>query len=340
MILMGYIDFPDVASESRTCTDDLWCVSNVFPACHEITAVRVQNGIFDALCGRTDDTIDFLSGATGTGDENDPINFTFDQYTILQAFFEGNLSAGSFKFDSQAVCAINVKRRKERDYELIYTYVPVLDGSGNQIFNFAFEDNTVRANTVYSYAIFPVVNDDGHVYEQSYIQAGGADSSIMVNFDGIIISDSDFTYSTFIETGIQASRAKPASVVTAQGRKYPFVISNGDINYSTMEVRGLFIDHEGCELNFENAPQYRAEFYDFLLNGKPKLLRKDNGEAWLVKVSSEQIAEDNSDHPDKVISSFTATEIANCDSLESLQKHGLLQNIYDLESSIYENGGA
>lgn len=303
----------------------IWNVPTVVLSSINVNTIKILNSIFYTVYGKffEEDGVHTISPEE-----------EFDENTIIKALFYGNLSAGSFNFNSGEILGINVKRRYQDEYQLIYTYKTLYDEDGNDIYAFSFEDNTVRLGESYSYAMFPIfVDSDGQPYEQDYIPDGGESQSFSVDYLGAIISDGTQSYSSYMNIEVKRNKNKPVSVYTAQGKKYPYIISNGNINYSSGTLSGVFVLSENCEPDFENARTYREDFYSFLYNGSPKLLRFYDGSMWLIQISSETITEDNSEHPNLVSVSFEWTEIDDCDNLQILSDYGIVNSSYFIDLS-------
>ncbi len=332
MITLGYLDFSknSLNSDPKDC---LWNAMGSAHSYHLISEVKISNAIFDNLTGRYIDDTDYFDFSNG-----DPIDFNFSYDVIFKANFEGDFSAGSMKFVDTNSIGINIKRRIKNSnlpYELIYTH-PFEDDQADDQDDFIrifFSDQTARANTEYEYYPFPIIVDrDGTVYEQSYVDLSGEAPSIIPQLDGIAICGEDTIYHTFIEDDVVAQRNKPSSVVVpVGGRKTPYVITNGDISYYSGTAKGLFGVQNECIIT-PGDYKLRSTIMDFLHRGEAYLLKKGNGEMWLVKTTGEAITEDHSQHPDKAILSFDWTEVGDCDSLTDLAIHGIISPVYELDS--------
>lgn len=341
MFIAGFTNYFDLYSENGSIklktieemktisSPQIWNTSTIGVTDIPINSIKIQNAVYYTIYGEKVNDSDYESVTP----ENE-----FDEDTILRATFNNNLSAGSFSFSSGTVLGINVKRRSNNDYQLIYTYQTAYDEDGNETYAFSFEDNTVRLGETYTYAMFPIIQDeDGNIYEQDYTPDNDSAQSFSVDYLGLIISDGEQSYSTFINADVIQSREKPSSVQIVAGKRYPYVISSGDVNYSTGTAQGVFAPVSDCVMDTKEARQYREDFYDFLYNGKPKLLRFYDGGMWLVKVSGTSITEGHDEHPDLVLTSFEWTEIDDCDDLDILSKYGIVNTQSSLDSITQQN---
>ncbi|MDD3267229.1 MAG: hypothetical protein PHC75_08655 [Burkholderiales bacterium] len=280
----------------------------------DVDYMEVKNGIIDDL---------YLT-ANVTDAYTTEIPTIWDYDTILHAKFEGDLFAGNADFSMNTVSHLRVKRRKKGTYKWVTLFeIPI---NKKEDFNFTKTDRYARGKTEYEWAIVPVLNGT----EGNYNIA-----SLTTSFEGIFIVDANKIYHSKYNIGhINPKRQKPSTVVVPIDRRYPFVISNGEVNYYSGEIKATFIeesvDGEDTAFNFERAWEYRDGFKDWLLNGSPKIIKYDDGRMWLVMVTGD-IDEETDGHWDNVKTTFGFTEIGDCESNQDLYNNGLIDVYMDGE---------
>jgi len=171
-------------------------------------------------------------------------------------------------------------------------------------------------NTQYEYAIVPVSDND----EQSYIK-----NTVRSNFDGAIIADTNTTYHITLDATVTGvTRNREASVVTTLSRKYPYVFHGGESNYYSGTFEGTGIEQlEGDEFDIDGGNEYRDTMIDWLTNGEAKVLKMNDGRAWLMCVNG-SVSIDQSEHIDKGTISFEFVEVGDLFSDEDLYENELI----------------
>lgn len=237
----------------------------------------------------------------------------WDFDTILNAHFNGDLEAGNISIVLEQVSSMKLKRRQigTNSWVTLYEF-PIYDEDD---INFSYIDKYVKAKVEYEYAIIPIINNNEGNYNINNIKTW---------FDGIFIVDKKNNYSTRLNIDISTQKNKPTTVVNTLGRKYPFVIQNGENNYYSGSVTAEFYKNKNnCDFDIENSYIYREEFMDFLYNGKPKLLKNDDGRMWMISVIDSS-PENKDTHPDKISTSFNFTEIGDSNSQIDLYSNNFI----------------
>jgi hypothetical protein len=244
------------------------------------------------------------------------INDAWDYDSVLRAKFEGDLHAGNAKFIVDNTDALRVKRRIKGRFDWITLFeVPV-----NSVEDFSFEkfDYAARSNTEYEYALAAALGG---------VESAYASDAIKTDFDGLFVMGNGEFYVARIEVKFNNQQQnKPAAAVATIGRKYPFVISNGEPNYRSGSVSAIFaeLDDSGCKYDFEDSWKYRERLDNFLYNGDPKLLKYNDGRMRLISVSGDSVKESDWNGVDEVaVTSFDWTEIGDCDDGRDLYINGL-----------------
>lgn len=232
-----------------------------------ITTTRLSNAIFDHF--------------NITRNTNTPYSTTipsgWDYDTVLDADFEGNLSAGNIDLLVEQVNAVKVKRRIKGTFDwLTLATIPV-----NTVDDlvFVFNDFLNAYGVEYEYALVPILND----IEGDYII-----DSILSKFNGIFIGDANQTFK-FLYNPNYGTNARNQQVGTFQplGRKYPIVVGNGVLSYESGSVTATILNDDYEDTGIVDPVaivKKKTVIKDFLTNKKAKLLRDWNGNVWLCMI--------------------------------------------------------
>jgi len=271
-----------------------------------ITELKIESGVFDTVFVTNNVTADYSS----------TIDTTWDYDTILCSLFNNTLLAGNVDFDATQVLSMRVKRRVKGSYQWLTLYENPVNSSDDlsvEVF-----DRYNASNTEYEYAIVVVATNNT---EGSY-NIATADSK----FSGIYIVEKDSAFKTKINARISGiQRNQQVTTINTLGSKYPFHIKNSVNNYESGNVSGFFVDVD-TNTNILKIPEgfaYRKLLNDFLTDGKPKILKSDDGRVWLISVVGTPSESENS-HKDFIISSFDWEECGNSESSTDLYNAGLI----------------
>lgn len=231
-----------------------------------INSSRVGNGIIDHF---------LISRNTGDTDTVEPTEWNVDY--ILNAAFNGNLSAGSLEQSAGNITGYKVKRRKFGEFEWI-TIFEKETNDPNEL-SFTIRDNINQNNVEYEYAFVPMY--DGK--EGQYII-----QSVLSKFDGVFFVDNQnsFKIDTAVSYG-SLQNQKKIGVYEPFGKKYPVVVSNGNTNYERGSVSATILPDSydpKAPLQRNAIREQRKLFTEFLTNNKPKILKDWNGNFWLCMV--------------------------------------------------------
>lgn len=268
-----------------------------------INNFRIKNGVFN----------EFFISKKATINYNEETKW-WDYDTLLYALFQDNLFAGNVQFTSETVSDMRIKRRKKGDYtwDLLFE-IPI---NTNEDFQFERFDRFARANTEYEYSLVPVINN---------IEGNLNTNEIKSEFDGIYLVEKDVVYHAFLNTKIpNTQRHQSGATIETLGRKYPYSIKNGDMNYTSGSLNVTFIDQGlNCEFDIENGWKYREQVDDFLTNGRPKIMKNDEGKMWLVSIV-DNIPQDFSQHWQMPIHTISWSEIGDVNNTSDLYDAGIL----------------
>jgi len=269
----------------------------------EINNIQIYNGIYNEVYATKNTTNEYTENTK-----------EWDFNTILYALFKNSLYAGNVSFSADIVSSIRVKRRKKGDYvwDLLFE-IPI---NTNEDFVFERFDRFARANTEYEYSLVPVI---------SGVEGNLNTNEIKSEFDGVYLVEKDVVYHAFLNTKIpNTQRHQSGITVETLGRKYPYSIKNGDMNYTSGSLNVTFIDQGlNCEFDIENGWKFREQVDDFLSNGRPKILKTDEGKMWLVSIV-DNIPQDFSQHWQMPIHTISWSEIGDVNNTSDLYDAGIL----------------
>lgn len=207
----------------------------------------------------------------------------WDEDTIMYAKLDGDLKAGSIDSLWQNVDGFKLKRRNVGEYDWL-TLKYFARNESLSPSSFSYIDNTVPNNTEVEYAIVPI--KDG--VEQEYVIR-----TVTSKFNKIYICDATeiYSFSAGFSYGDE-NRVQKVGVFEPYGRKYPVVVSNGNISYSTGSISTTVLPDnymETRELDRSAIIMKRKQLNDFLTNKKAKILKDWNGNAWLIFITGNPI---------------------------------------------------
>lgn len=198
---------------------------------------------------------------------------TWGWKTLVNAQFNGNLTAGSAPLSEDFVSEVRIKRRVKGEFKwsTIYAY-PI---KTRQDFAFEFYDKTAASDTVYEYAYVPVIN--GTEGPMGYIE-------VESSFKDYFLIGVDHTYHLVVNTENDITYNQETATQTTIGRKYPFVIKNGNVGFYSGTLTATVLNYHECEFDYEHSLAFRKEFDQFLTDGKVKILKDWQGHVWLVSI--------------------------------------------------------
>ena len=306
-------------------------VSTNYPM--EIVRLMMLNTISTSNC----DDITYLQLNQGTYDEvnlevydkdtvNDDIdNYVFPKiwtkYTVLHADFNNsNLAAGDFDYMVDEVSSLIIKKREANSIDM---YLPIFEKSiytNTNEFDFTFTDYLVRNGHEYEYILVPILKNG---IEGKSIPVVYEDNERKVYFEGIFICEPNSVYYTLLNLELTTQKNKPSSIITTIGKKYPYVLCGTENNYYTGTAKGLFVQHQNGDFDFDKAWDFREKLNEFLLDGKVKLLKYYDGRMWLINVY-DNVTNERDGHDNIVITGFNWCEIGDVNDVYSLYDNGFI----------------
>ena len=275
---------------------------------NNITNTRLQNGIFDHFNVTRNVVFDY----------NSIVPTDWDINTIMNADFEGNVSAGNVDQMTAGITSVRIKRRVKGTFDWItIKQIPV---SKPEDLTFIITDNLNAYNTEYEYAFVPVMED----VEGNYII-----ESILSKFEGVFVCDVDtvFKFHAGIEYNNNTSNQQ-VGVFQPYNRKYPVVVSNSIMNYQTGSIGGWVLPNDFDDNRNPSRIAITKEkevLLKFLLNKKPKIIKDMNGNSWLVYFTGNPtLSYDNNYGQGMVKVSAEWTEVGDPNDKTDLYENGLI----------------
>ena len=199
----------------------------------------------------------------------------------------------------EGLTEIRIKKKKETEtvWKTIYTH-PV---TSVKDLTASFEDQNTVAGVHYTYAAIPVISGREGV---------GVTGRIVADFQGWMIADSTAEYVVGLNVTFSKQKKTSLAYVQTLGSKYPYAISNGNLNYYVGNFSGLFLPrNEHGEFVKDGAYLFKTQVMEFLGNGKTKILKSADGEALKIHVDDTIDLEQN-EYKDAANIKFNFTEVA------------------------------
>lgn len=188
---------------------------------------------------------------------------------------------------------INKVRLKRRNHgEILWKLLKEIPITSVSDFTFTVYDNQTKSRRTYDYMVIPVTND---------MEGIGIIGTVKCEFDGIYISDVYEEWICRLNPTYEYEKNISVGYIRTLHGRYPKRIRNGNSNYATGNVRGLFLplDSSGDFVNMpeivQAAQEYKERLLEFLCNGRKKLLRIYDGHMWPISID---------DKPKEVFSRF------------------------------------
>lgn len=204
---------------------------------------------------------------------------------------------------------ITVTREEEETGKIVTMKTYAVESSTRAAFSFV--DLSAIAGVYYTYTC--EVKNGNNVLET--LVASG-----MSTFDGLLIADENESWITRWGTSdsefkIDLKRNTQVNYVTTLSGKMPHRVANANTNYVSGTVNALFVPlGENCgEPDFSTDPTlYREAFMEFLCNNNEKLLKLNDGRAYIVSIDSSPYENWNKRHQLSTVT-FSWTEIGEID---------------------------
>lgn len=245
----------------------------------------------------------------------------WDYDTILDASFEGNLSAGNVDFLIEQISAIKIKRRVQGQFNWItLKTIPI---NSVEDLTFVFNDNLNQYGVTYDYAFVPIIEN----IEGEYII-----NSVLSQFNGVFIGDAENIYKFFyeVEYGSNA-RNQQVGVFQVLGKQYPMIVANGALSYESGSVTATILNEDYQQTGVIDRvaiTQQKDALKDYLTNRKAKILKDWNSNLWLVIVNSKINVSYKPSYGMGIPSiQFDWTEIGDATNQQDLYNNGILSEV-------------
>lgn len=302
MMFVGYDLYGD-----KHCMDS---APNYIP---DITSVGVSNGIFD----------DLYITRNPNAPETTEIPTVWDYDTILNANFNGDLSAGNTEFLIEQVKAIKIKRRVKGTFNWLTLKRAQIDGNIDNL-TFTFRDTLNKNETEYEYAFVPVFSEGDNEVEGNYVI-----NSILSKFNGVYVGDMDNIFTFLYGVNYNNNkRNRQVGVFEPLGRRYPIFVSNGVLSYDSGTVEATILNDDFDEtrrIDRVAITKKKDRLKEFLSDGKAKFLKDINGQIWLIVcTSAPDFSYDSNTFMSYPKMSFSWAEIGDAESQTDLYQHGII----------------
>ena len=276
--------------------------SSLVSSC-DVTDLTIADAVFDEIYS----TVKIISL---TDNEHEiPAEWGFD--TRLHALFQDNLYGGNVSFTESIVESVRIKKKVKGDKKFKTIYEKPI--TSNEDFKIELMDYYEPAGTV-EYAYVPVISGG----ENSYIT-----NQIESSFESYFICEKDLSYPMILDTGFEKKLTLKTSLIELLGREKPVIIKGGRIRYYAGDISCTIIELKDDDWQIHTSWDYRNGIYDFLTNGKPKILKDYLGNIYMIAVTSNDITED-SDHYEHVITKFSVAECGNAYDTGDLYDNGFI----------------
>ena len=250
---------------------------------YPINTVTLRNGIFDYFNAVKEIRVDY------------PISIPVEWVgnTIMDCTFN-TLNAGNMEYAADTISKILIQRKRlDAPYtETTWTTLFEVPIENQQNLNFVFKDFTNVYGARYVYQLTPVAVQEQGGIEIEIEGIGQPSEEILSSFDGVFICDSE----TFIKlyAGVQYGSMETIQlngVHQTLGGKYPIIVTNSNVNYHVGSISGTILnkdygqknaDGTYTQLDRQKIVQARQELDALLTSKTPKIIKDDNGNAWLV----------------------------------------------------------
>ncbi len=275
---------------------------------NNLTSTKAQNGIFDHFNVSRDTSFDYSTII--------PTDWNIN--TLMNADFNGNVSAGNVDQIASGITSIRVKRRIKGTFDWVtIREIPV---TSSEDLSFVITDNLNAYNVEYEYAYVPMMED----VEGSYII-----ESIVSKFEGVFICDVDTVFKFYAGVEYDGNDAvQQVGVFQPFNRKYPIIVSNSIMQYQTGSIGGWVLpeDYEDTHV-FDRSKIVKEKevLLNFLMNKKPKVIKDMNGNNWLVYFTGNpSVTYDNNDGQGMLKVSAKWTEVGDPNDKTDLYENGLI----------------
>lgn len=233
--------------------------------------------------------------------------------TVLLARFQDNLEAGNIENKGMKIQKLRFKRRNIENLKW-ETLKDVPFTKEKAIYTLI--DKYVESGEIYEYGISPVTE---------LVEGKTTYDKIECEYDGLYVMDSDRTIR--LEANLEygdIDNVEQSSIIETLGSRFPITLK-GVPNYKKSNTKALIISDSTIDngvVNRNEEIRLRKSIIKFLSNAKPKLIKDDLGNFYLVQVMN--VKESNSQSKFLYDVSFEWVQIDDATSIDSLKQNGLI----------------
>lgn len=137
---------------------------------------------------------------------------------------------------------------------------------------------------------YTALSRQSYDYRSVCISEAGETQGVVVSITpitkGIVIADRSNAYVSLFNCKYTHQRVFPFAQITPYYSRYPHTIQNGEMNYESGTIEGLFNPLGiGCDIQMEYG-DYEKKMIDFLSNGEPKMITTFDGRGWYANLKS------------------------------------------------------
>ena len=272
-----------------------------------ITQSKLQNAIFENFTISKD-----------TNDDSEIIPTEWMTNMILNAGFNGNLSAGSLQDVAAGMTGYRIKRRELGEFDWITIAEEQLTVTDDV--SFVVNDYLAKSLTEYEYAFVPMIGNT----EGQYII-----KSVLSKFNDVFVADADNIYKFDADVQFDNTQTnQKMGIYEPFGKKYPVVINNGITSYQTGAMTGMILndDYDSSKpIDRKAIVAKRKLLIDFLNNRRPKIIKDWNSNIWLIMVTNNpgiSYAQGSGMGLGNV--TFGWTEVGDVDNKDDLYANGMI----------------
>lgn len=307
-----------------------------------ITYVEVEDVIIDELyaCHGATLTIPNEDGVMTQYTEETfqtPNDIYWDRYTAMHAQFNGDAFAGNIKIKPEDVKSIKIKRRKAGDLAWQTIYMRDVNLDEDDPFNVFMMDYLEPSKTDIEYTYsFSKYNEE----KTATLDYDAVAQTVRSEFDNYFIVGANVGENNEVENTVYQAIANAVTIpnysrasntIVSPGSKYPYVVNNGIAKYYSGTFSAAFFPIEDCcRVEGNDAYKLRNQIDEFLTDGDVKILKKFDGDIWMINVVGD-IKRNDEGHWNYISQSFDWVEAGNVWSITDLYDNAFINTDIDRE---------
>lgn len=296
---------------------------------NQIDGFEISNGVFQH--------INVINSYDPNASDEMPTQWA-NSFIMDCDFDDPSLNAGNVEGLLSGANKILVKRRLAGVYSNIsegWGIIAEININSLADLKFVVYDYTSGSHTTYEYTLVPtLIQTQGGM--QVEVESSITKNSVILqetsDFKGVFICDINNAYKLDADISYgSATFNQLIGVHQTLGSKYPIVVTNSVIDYTSGSVSGMILNKyygkidpdtgEMVGLDRKGIVEAREEFRDFITSKTPKILKDWNGNIWLVMIT-ESPSYDFANEWGMGLGtiSFSWTEIGDANNMDDLYK--------------------